>query len=67
MFAQAGGVRQAVTLRVKCAGRWTRKLDRRDEEQVRPGRLVGEDLDECLLRLCSSGVELDRLVELATG
>jgi hypothetical protein len=29
-----------------------RTLDRRDEQQVRPSWLVGEDLDECLFGVC---------------
>jgi Cu2+-exporting ATPase len=44
-----------------------RKLDRRDEEQVVPGRLVDEHLDERSFGLCTRGVELDRLVQLAGG
>jgi hypothetical protein len=43
------------------------KLDGRNEEQALPIGLVGKHVDERLLGLCSRGIELDRLVQLAAS
>jgi hypothetical protein len=52
---------------VKGGGAGARKLDRCDEQQVFPSRLIAEHLDQRLLGLRARRVELDRLVELTAS